>query len=259
MSISQPVGLWGSLSKREFEESVTTLERAIAGYGGDPVTIFNCIRRCGTFTDRIAKFITNGAYEESRSQRLTREVLGNNFFGVKEWASRYDAYLTTKQLFDTAHFPWNKDVLNAHCPFVKGKSVKETHFAFLGLASWNGQPMNILRLKELHPYNKQPCLSNNQLEAWRSHEASFRSTTLELRWYLLLKDIVPDSERKTFDEQKAMLPEEYEVPSAVEEVTKDLLVFKIRSLANRLMSNSPYSALFCPACSDWTILRPISQ
>ena len=32
-----------------------------------------------------------------------------------------------------------------------------------------------------------------------------------------------------------------------------------RSWASLLMRTSPYSALFCPACSGWTVFLPISQ
>jgi hypothetical protein len=48
---------------------------------------------------------------------------------------------------------------------------------------------------------------------------------MSFKWYLLHQNTVPNSEKKIYNKQKAMLPAEYEVPSAIAEVTKDLLVF----------------------------------
>jgi hypothetical protein len=42
----------------------------------------------------------------------------------------------------------------------------------------------------------------------------------------MLREIVPGSTSSTPEEQVAMLPPEYEVPSTIAEVTKDILVFR---------------------------------
>ena len=175
---------------------------------------------------RLVRFWLSRGLEGSVHQKLARAVLGKNFFGVEEWASLYNARFSQKQLREVAEFPWNEDILNAPCKFVKGKAVKDTHFAFLGMERFNGQPLAIMKLQELHPANGQPRFYSYAPDAWYSKEKFATSITMKLRWYLLLKDIVPGSENMTFDEQKAMLPEEYEVPSAVAEIAKDLLVFK---------------------------------
>src|SRR3989344_6046621 len=49
---------------------------------------------------------------------------------------------------------------------------------------------------------------------------------MNFRWYLLHQSIVPKSDDKTFGDQKVMLTADYEVPTAVTEATKDLLVFR---------------------------------
>ena len=78
----------------------------------------------------------------------------------------------------------------------------------------------------MNPQATEPRFYSYAPDAWYSKEKFANKVKLGLRWYLLLKDIVPNSENKTFDEQVAMLPKEYEVPSAVAETAKDLLIYK---------------------------------
>ncbi len=154
-----------------------------------------------------------------------RDIMGKNFFGIEDWATLYGANFSQKQLREVAEFPWSEDILNSTCPLC-GKTVKDCHFAFLGLDRLNGKPLTILKFQELYPVTAQPRFASYISDSWYSEEKFVAETTMSLRWYLLHTNIVPKSEDKTFDEQKAMLPAEYEVPSAIAEVSKDLLVFK---------------------------------
>jgi hypothetical protein len=119
-------------------------------------------------------------------------------------------------------FPWSDVVLNSPCPFNPDKMVRETHFAFVGL-----DHVTIAELQKLYPQSGQPRFYSYE-DSWYVYvkEKFATKTTLALRWYLLLKDIVPGSENRTFEEQQAMLPREYEVPSAVAETAKNLFVFQ---------------------------------
>ena len=220
MNSTTKVGLWTV----EFGELGATL-KVLQDNGVTPAHLAR-LRGEPDYAKRVAEFMLRGGLEGSVHQKLARAVLGKNLFGVEEWASLYSAHLTQKQLREVSEFPWDGNVLNAPCPFVKGKTVKETHFAFLGLEKWNGRPLTIVKLQELHPANGQPRFYSYTPAAWYSKEKFATDVTMKLRWYLLLKDIVPNSENMMFDDQKAMLPKEYEVPSAVAEIAKDLLVFK---------------------------------
>ena len=71
----------------------------------------------------------------------------------------------------------------------------------------------------------QPKFYFNQ-NPWHVGQPHTDVATMQLRWYLMLKNIVPGSMDKTPEEQVAMLPAEYEVPSTIMEVTKDILVFR---------------------------------
>jgi hypothetical protein len=171
--------------------------------------------------------------------------VGKNFFGVEEWSILYDVKFSQKQLRQAAEFPWGEDILNSTCPFC-GKVVKECHFAFLGLDRINGEPLTIMKLRKLHPATGQPRFYANvwhyrdqfgevttiysgnldDLPPWYSDEKFAREATMDFRWYLLHKSIIPGSPDKNYYKQVAMLTADYEVPSAVTEATKDLLVFR---------------------------------
>jgi len=50
--------------------------------------------------------------------------------------------------------------------------------------------------------------------------------TCGFRWYLMPLEIVPNSTSKTYQEQLAMLPTDYKVSLAIEEVTKEILYYR---------------------------------
>ena len=156
-----------------------------------------------------------------KMRELSLELPDMPCFGIADWQKLYGIILTPKQIASVANFPWSNAVLNAPCLFNPGKMVRETHFAFVGLDT-----VSIMELQKLNPKATEPRFYASGSDAWYRNEKFATKVTLKFRWYLLLKDIVPNSENKTFDEQKAMLPMEYEVPTAVEEVTKDFLIFK---------------------------------
>ncbi|MBI4992073.1 MAG: hypothetical protein HZB99_02540 [Candidatus Harrisonbacteria bacterium] len=167
-----------------------------------------------------------GKASGSANHQVVRAIQGKNFFGVEEWTALYSVKFTKKQLREVAEFPWGEDVLNAPCPLVKGKTVKETHFAFLGLENVNGKPLTILHLQELHPQNGQPKFASYAPSSWYSQQTWATKLTAKFRWYLMPLEIVPNSESKTYQDQVAMLPQGYEVPTAVEEVLKDILYYR---------------------------------
>jgi hypothetical protein len=142
-------------------------------------------------------------------------------FGIADWQKFYGIKLTPGRMAIIANFPWSEKTLNAPCPFHPGKMIRETHFAFVGLDA-----ITIMKLQKINPKETEPRFYSYAPDAWYSQQSFATVETLKLRWYLLLKNIVPNSENKTFDEQKAMLPKEYEVPSAIAETTKDFLVHK---------------------------------
>ncbi|OIP55764.1 hypothetical protein AUK13_02330 [Candidatus Kuenenbacteria bacterium CG2_30_39_24] len=225
MSTSQKTsGLW-TMTKGEFEESVSALEKAVVKQGGNPRDLFDLFRTDGEYACRIAQAMMRKGLVGSIESRLARLVLGRNIFDDADWMSYYDAKFTKKQFREAGKFPWGEDILNSSCPFNSGKLVKDTHFAFLGLTAINGSPLTVAKWLELHPATGQPKFYFNN-DPWHVGQPHTDVATMQLRWYLMLKDIIPDSTSKTPEEQVAMLPPEYEVPSTIAEVTKDILVFR---------------------------------
>ncbi|MEK7493647.1 MAG: hypothetical protein AAB630_00670 [Patescibacteria group bacterium] len=213
------------MTKGEFEESVTALERAVVTQGGNPRDLFDLFRTDNEYASRIAEAMMRKGLVGSIESRLAQVVLGRNIFTDADWISYYDAKFTKKQLREAGKFPWGEDVLNSPYPFNKGKLVKDTHFAFLGISGLNGQPLTVAKLLELHPATGQPKFYFNA-DPWHVGQHHTDVATMQLRWYLLLKDIVPGSTGKTPEEQVAILPPEYEVPTTIVETSKDILVFK---------------------------------
>ena len=224
MSTRQTNGLW-TMTKGEFEESVTALERAVVAQGGNPRDLFDLFRTDDEYAGRIAQSMMRKGFVGSIESRLARVVLGRNIFTDADWMSYYDAKFTKKQIREAGKFPWDENVLNSPCPLNSGKLVKDTHFAFLGISGINGSPLTVAKWLELHPATGQPKFYFNN-DPWHVGQPYTDVATMQLRWYLMLRDIVPGSMSKTPEEQVAMLPEGYEVPTTIMEVTKDILVFR---------------------------------
>lgn len=177
------------------------------------------------YARRIAEYIIHDYMNDLIRHNLASAIMGNNFFGIEDWtALLFGTDASKKKFHSVPAFPWNEAILTSICPLC-GKVVKNCHFAFLGLDCINGQPLTILKLQELHPATGQPKFSSYAPS--QHHEKKFvAETTMNFGWHLLHIEAVPGSENKTFEEQKEMLPKEYEVPLLIAEITKDLLFFK---------------------------------
>lgn len=227
-------GLW----KVEFGELGATL-KVLQDHGVTPDHLAR-LRAEPDYAKRVAEFMLRGGLDASIHQKLARAVMGKNFFGVEDWSALYGVNFSQKQLRQVAEFPWGEDILNSTCPLC-GKVVKDCHFAFVGLDRINGKPLTILKLQELHPATGQPKFYSYAPSAWYSEQ---KFAKMSFRWYLLHQNIVPKSEDKTYDGQKAMLTADYEVPSAVTEATKDLLVFR---KTGNFVNQSRYARCECVA------------
>ncbi len=134
----------------------------------------------------------------------------------------YYQFVTNRILHDAGEFPWHRDLLESPCPFNEGKLIKETHFPFLGLPTMNGVPLTVAKWRDIFPLSFS-FPSGNLSYLGQPH---MHKTTLELRWYLMLTDIIPGSVNKTPGEQMKMIPSEYELPLMIEEVTKSMLIMQ---------------------------------
>lgn len=177
---------------------------------------YDGLERVEKRSDELINLIFDGVRE------LSLELPEMPCFGVADWQKIYGITLTQKQIGTLRQFPWSEKTLSAPCPFNPGKMIRETHFAFVGL-----ETVNIMELQRLNPQTTKPRFYDYAPNSWYSNEKFANEMKLSLRWYLLLKDIVPNSENNTFADQEKMLPKEYEVPTAIAEIAKDFLIYKM--------------------------------
>ena len=217
----------GSLIKETpYSEITATLE--VLDYYEVTREHFARIRSDVDYAKLVTKCMLSDGTHDPIHDKLVRAVMGKNFWGIEDWLyySLIKEFLTKEQRRKVVDFPWwDNDTLNSPCPFNKGKLVKDTHFAFLGISGINGQPLTVAKWLKLYPGNGQPKFYFDT-DPWHVGQPHTDVVTMQLRWYLMLKDIVPGSTSKTPEEQVAMLPEGYEVPTTIMEVTKDILVFR---------------------------------
>lgn len=162
---------------------------------------------------------------ESISALKAREILGDNIFGIEDWSAFYGLHLLKDELRNPPDFPWSSDILSAPCPFVKGKKIKETHFAFLGLETIGGRPLTILRFHKFHPSSGQPFFKFHA-NPWYGRMRFAKITVGQFRWDLMPIEILPNSTDKNYEEAASLLPLEYEMPFAMEEVMKNIFYFR---------------------------------
>lgn len=154
-----------------------------------------------------------------------REIFGNNFFGFEEWRQFYGANFTQPQLQSLARLPWTVEELTSLCPFAKGRRIHETHFAFIGLEQLGRTPLTIMELRRLHPAPGQPQFFAEGQRLLGPQEFE-KTKTPQFRWYLLPLSFVPNTHAMHLIDQVQIIPREYDVPLAVEEILKVILYFK---------------------------------
>jgi len=227
-----------------------------------------------------AQMIARRALISAAAEGNLRRVLGQNIFGLAEWELLYG--VNPVAVVEGLGLPLLPDWqigLNDQCP-ICGKIKKDCHFAFLGLPEFQGKPLNFLRLMDMHPGNgamgnpiltglpqgttlnpqQMMALANQEHQprflsypptSWFSNEPWMTGQSLQYRWYLGHQQIHPQSTRKTWEEQLAILPAGYRPPFAVEETAKLIFYFRRNSI---YLNTFLYSR-----CADETIegYRPI--
>lgn len=162
-----------------------------------------------------------------RRMEAAKRILGDSFIDLDTWYATLGVRPTNEELEIMADFPWSEDEFNQPCPYNAGKFVKDTHVVFFGISQHlAGKPLTLWaidgirrpndNLKYLgHPNESVPWFGGND----------FAKTTLRSRWHLMLADAVPGSVSKTPAEQDVMMAARYEVPTAITEAIKNILVY----------------------------------
>ncbi len=138
---------------------------------------------------KVVGLIQNGGFEATTSQKRSREIMGNNFFGVEEAIKHYGVNPTRQQLAVLSEIPFSEAVL---------EQLRDTHI-----------------LVAVFPqiYGKAPELFGNHKDAWYNKE-SFAEEHGKVTWQLVRKTPVENSTSKKWQEQQALITKDDEVPSA---------------------------------------------
>lgn len=121
-------------------------------------------------------------------RELSLELPNLDCFAVADWNANYRIALTPEQVASLGNFPWSDATLNSPCPFNPGKMIRDTHFAFVGVDS-----ITMMELQRLNPNATEPRFCSYAPDSWYSKQDFATIAKLGLRWYLLLKEIVPGS------------------------------------------------------------------
>lgn len=149
-----------------------------------------------TFVANIARLMVNGGYKPSTSQKLAREIMGKNFFGVKEATKHFGVNATKQQLAALAEVPFSEEVL---------KSCKDTHVLVAVF------PLSILDIRGIAKKQSDRTLFYSQ--DWYDNQA-FAKDKGKVGWQLVRKEPVANSTSKTWNEQRALLSKDEETPTA---------------------------------------------
>ncbi len=154
------------------------------------------------FFDRLVKFALNNGFEPSTSQVKARKIMGKNFFGVEEAIEHFGVNLTKNHLAYLAEIPFSEEVLHA---------CRETHVLIAVMR---------ISIMDMHSrfYNHQPAMFYSKQE-WPRDKYHITRDFIndrgnELEWHLVAKTPVGDSTKKTWNEQKEMLSETNDIPTA---------------------------------------------
>lgn len=148
------------------------------------------------FVANIAQLMVNGGYEPSTSQKLAREIMGKNFFGIEEAIKHFGVNATKQQLAALAEVPFSEEVL---------KSCKDTHVLVAAF------PLSILDIRGIAKKQSDRTLFYSQ--DWYDKQA-FVKDKGKIGWQLVRKEPIANSTSKTWNDQQALLSKDEETPTA---------------------------------------------
>jgi hypothetical protein len=152
------------------------------------------------------------------SQRCARSIMGSNYLGVDEVIKHYGHAIRRPDIELLENIPYSIATL---------QECNRTHVLVAG------SQMTILDVRKKVP--REPGVFNPREHSWYSTQPFASQSVVENRWYLLRKDVIANSTRKTMDEQQATLFDNETVPRACELVYVVALHFL--STGERLFEN----------------------
>lgn len=171
-------------------------QRFMLALGDNADAVTTRINTDPTFVENLARFAITGGYEPSTSQKLAREIMGQNYFGVEEASKHFGVNPSRKQLAVLAEVPFSEEVLRAS---------KDTHVLVAVF------PLSILDIRGI--VKKLPDQTLFYSQDWYDKQ-DFAKDKGEVGWQLIRKVPIADSTSKTWKEQQALLSKDEETPTA---------------------------------------------
>ena len=134
-------------------------------------------------------------------------VVPEKAFGPIQWKDFFG------EVTDVPDLPKNiNNILDSHCPYFENKKISETHILCLIPQKLNGENLTHSYLNSLIKSPKKGFPASYDRFDVREFDKAIDST----EWVLFLKDVIPNSRNKTFEEQKSLIKEGYTIPKSIE-------------------------------------------
>lgn len=143
---------------------------------------------------RLVRFWLSGGYEPTTMQKLAREIMGKNYFGIEEAVQHFGVKPTRAQLSALAEIPLTEAEL---------RECKDTHILVAVF------PLSVLDNRG----KVERSLFYSHEDAWYNKQA-FAKDKGEAHWQLVRKTPVENSTNKTWQDQQALLAKNEETPTA---------------------------------------------
>ena len=144
-----------------------------------------------------------------------------HLFGVEEWTRFFG------DVGEIPPLPKNiQDILSTPCPFVREKTIGETHLLVLMPAQVNGRPFNLNRLQKLIQQPREGK-ARDYAEDYQTIKKDVGNLTIgSPYWLLMTSGILADSTSKDYESHCALLKSiahttglSYTLPNALEAAT----------------------------------------
>lgn len=165
-------------------------QRLMVAFGDRADSIVKCINADEGVAPRVATLCYHNGYEPSVSQAKAREIMGKNFFGIKEAQKHFGINFSKRQLVYMAEIPFSEEML---------RECKNTHvlvaYAPMAIVAVRAKTATVKLPAKHRMFCQQDWYDNNAV----GNDAG------ALEWHLIRKTSVPDSKPKTWQEQQNLL------------------------------------------------------
>lgn len=180
---------WTDIQAGTINAAEQRLWVALGENAGDVATRMN---NDPAFVTNVARFMVNGGYEATTSQKNAKKIMGKNYHGPEVAIKHFGVSFSKQDLAYLADVPFSEETLRA---------CKKTHILVAVPA---------LSIIEIRTQTKQKLFYSQD---WYDKQ-QFAHQKGTIGWRLIRKTPVENSTSKNWEEQLALLGKEEEAPSA---------------------------------------------